>query len=228
VPDTEDRLLSPEQRAGRAEAKHEVLLEALGIFAHDLSNPLQSLIVLTEVALDDAIPGSDDHERNRQSLEAVDRMKILVQGLAGLTRSIDGPRNVAAVVERLGSVLSRRWERARVQLSVDLGLIERTPTPLILETAMLSLGLGVVTAAQENNHPRYDLSLRGITLEGPRSCAIELTLTGHNAGGSGVPVALSASHLERTERLFEGDSAIVVRSEAEAVLVEFSSEPRRP
>ena len=54
----------------------EILLEALEIFAHDLSNPLQSLIVLTELALDDAAPNSEDELRCRQTLEAAERMRI--------------------------------------------------------------------------------------------------------------------------------------------------------
>ena len=43
---------TPEQRARQAEAQREVLLEALEIFTHDLSNPLQSLIVLFVIASD--------------------------------------------------------------------------------------------------------------------------------------------------------------------------------
>ena len=223
----EDSSLTPDQRARRAEAQRAVLLEALEIFTHDLSNPLQSLIVLTELALDDSPPGTEEHERNKQSLEAAERMRTLVQGLAGLTRSIDGPRNTAAVVDRFSSVLSRRWERHSVRLSIDLGLIERTPTPPTLETVLLSLGLAAVAAAGDRNHPRFDFSLRGIGQDGELSCAIELTLAGHNAGGSGVPVAFSREHLDRTIELLDGNPTMRLREEAEAILLEFAPEPRR-
>src|SRR5690606_28468532 len=89
VSEHETSSLTPEQRAHQAEAQREVLLEAMEIFTHDLSNPLQSLIVLTELALDDTPEGTEEYDRCRQSLEAAERMRTLVQGLAGLTRSID-------------------------------------------------------------------------------------------------------------------------------------------
>ncbi len=220
--------LTPEQRARQAESRREVLLEALEIFTHDLSNPLQSLIVLTELALDDALPGSEEHERCRQCLEAAERMRTLVQGLAGLTRSIDGPRNTGAVVERFISVLSRRWERHSLRLSVDLGAVERVPAPRNLETVLLNLGLAAVAAASERSHPRYDLSVRGIIQDDERlPCALELTLAGHNAGGSGVPIALSPSHLERSQRLLDGNPAMSLREDAAGLLLEFAPEPRR-
>ncbi len=221
--------MTSEQRAHQAEAQREVLLEALEIFTHDLSNPLQSLIVLTELALDDALPDSEEHERCRQSLEAAERMRTLVQGLAGLTRSIDGPRNTGAVVDRFISVLSRRWERHSVRLSIDLGPIERAPTPPNLETVLLNLGLAAVVAAADRSHPRYDLSVRGIAHdpESGRPYALELTLAGHNAGGSGVPIGLSPTHLHRAARLLDGNPAMSLREDAEAVLLEFAPEPRR-
>ncbi len=221
--------LTPDQRARQAEAQREVLLEALEIFTHDLSNPLQSLIVLTELALDDAPPDSEEFERCKQSLEAAERMRTLVQGLAGLTRSIDGPRNTASTVDRFSSVLSRRWERHSVRLSIDLGPIERTPTPAHLETGLLNLGLAAVVAASERSHPRYELSVRGISQEGDGRlpCAIELTLTGHNAGGSAVLVPLSAPHLERARELLDGSHNMQLREDGESVLLEFIPEPRR-
>lgn len=225
--DPEQSSLTPEQRARQAEAQRAVLLEALEIFTHDLSNPLQSLIVLAELAMDDTMPGSEEHDRNRQSLEAAERMRTLVQGLAGLTRSVDGPRNTGAVVERFESVLSRRWERHAVRLSIDLGPIERAPTPATLETVLLSLGLAAVSAAGDRNHPRFDLSLRGISQDGPLPCVLELMLAGHNAGGSGGPVELSRSHIDRTRQLIDGNPSMHLREDGQTILLEFAPEPRR-
>lgn len=220
--------MTSEQRARQAVAQREVLLEALEIFTHDLSNPLQSLIVLAELAMDDAPPGTEDHERNRQSLEAAERMRTLVQGLAGLTRSVDGPRNTAAVVDRFTSVLSRRWERHAIRLSVDLGPIERAPTPSTLETVLLSLGLAAVAAAGDRNHPRYELSLRGMERDEPLSCALELTLVGHNAGGTAAPVELSRSHVDRTEQLVDGNPRMHIEQDSGGfILLRFAPEPRR-
>jgi signal transduction histidine kinase len=220
--------LTPDQRAHQAEAQREVLLEALEIFTHDLSNPLQSLIVLTELALDDTPEGTEEYDRCRQSLEAAERMRTLVQGLAGLTRSIDGPRTSRVVVDRFISVLSRRWERHQVRVSVDMGAIERTPTPANLETVLLNLGLATVAAATERNHPRYELSVRGISREGqPLSCVVELTLVGHNAGGAAAPVELARPHMERLERLLDGSASVRMHEEAGSVYIEFAPETRR-
>ncbi len=226
--DHETLSLTPEQRAHQAEAQREVLLEALEIFTHDLSNPLQSLIVLTELALDDTPEGTEDYDRVRQSLEAAERMRTLVQGLAGLTRSIDGPRNTKTVVDRFISVLSRRWERHQVRVSIDMGTIERTPTPPNLETVLLNLGLATVAAATDRNHPRYELSVRGIVREGQAlSCALEITLVGHDAGGTAAPVELARLQMERVARLLDGTTNMRLYEEAESVYLEFAPEPRR-
>lgn len=221
--------LTPEQRAHQAEAQREVLLEAMEIFTHDLSNPLQSLIVLTELALDDTPEGTEEYDRCRQSLEAAERMRTLVQGLAGLTRSIDGPRNTKTVVDRFVSVLSRRWERHQVRVSVDMGAIERTPTPANLETVLLNLGLATVAAATERNHPRYELSVRGILREGqgPLPCTVEITLVGHNAGGTAAPVELARMQMERVGRLLDGSPNMRLYEEAGSVYLEFAPETRR-
>jgi hypothetical protein len=155
-------------------------------------------------------------------------MRTLVQGLAGLTRSIDGPRNTRTVVDRFISVLSRRWERHQVRVSIDMGAIERTPTPAHLETVLLNLGLATVAAATERNHPRYELSVRGISQEGQAlPCVVELTLVGHNAGGTAAPVELARPQMERLDRLLDGSPNMRIHEEAGSVYVEFAPETRR-
>ncbi|MCA9709017.1 MAG: HAMP domain-containing histidine kinase [Myxococcales bacterium] len=219
--------LTADQRAHQAEAQRDILLEVLEIFTHDLSNPLQSLIVLSELALDDTPEGSEDYDRVRQSLEAAERMRTLVQGLAGLTRSIDGPRNAKTVVDRIVSVLSRRWERHQMRVSVDLGAIEHTPTPAVLQTVMLNLGLAAVAAAGDRNHPRYELSVQGASREGPLGCALEVTLVGHDAGGTAAPVPLARHQMERIERLLDGNRAVRLREDEGVATIEFAPEQRR-
>ncbi len=220
--------LTADQRAHQAEAQRDVLLEVLEIFTHDLSNPLQSLIVLSELALDDTPEGTEEYDRVRQGLEAAERMRTLVQGLAGLTRSIDGPRNAKTVIDRLVSVLSRRWERHQIRVSIDLGAIERTPTPAVLQTVMLNLGLAGVAAAGDRNHPRYEMSVQGLSRDGEDlDCALEVTLVGHNAGGTAAPVQLARPQMERIERLLDGNPLVNLREEGSVVYVDFAPEPRR-
>ena len=217
--------LTADQRAHQAEAQRDVLLEVLEIFTHDLSNPLQSLIVLSELALDDTPEGSEEYDRVRQSLEAAERMRTLVQGLAGLTRSIDGPRNAKTVVDRIESVLSRRWERHQIRVSIDMGVIERTPTPAVLQTVLLNIGLATVAVAGDRNHPRYELSIQGV--DRGDNCALEITLVGHNAGGAAAPVQLARPQMERVIRLLDGSPSVSLREEDCVVIIEFSPEPRR-
>lgn len=219
--------LTADQRAHRAEAQRDILLEVLEIFTHDLSNPLQSLIVLSELALDDTPEGTEDYDRVRQSLEAAERMRTLVQGLAGLTRSIDGPRNAKTVVDRLVSVLSRRWERHQIRVSIDMGMIERTPTPAVLQTVMLNIGLASVAAAGDRNHPRYELSVQGVDRDdSDLGCALEITLVGHNAGGAAAPVQLARHQMERVARLLDGSTSVRMHESDGVVTIEFAPEPR--
>lgn len=221
--------LTAQQHAHQAEAQRDILLEVLEIFTHDLSNPLQSLIVLSELALDDTPEGTEDYDRVRQSLEAAERMRTLVQGLAGLTRSIDGPRNAKTVVDRIVSVLSRRWERHQMRVSVDMGAIEHTPTPAVLQSVMLNLGLASVAAAGERNHPRYELSVQGVGREQGDDfvCALEVTLVGHDAGGTAAPVPLGRYHMERAERLLDGNPSVRLREDDGMTIIEFAPEQRR-
>lgn len=220
--------LTADQRAHQAEAQRDVLLEVLEIFTHDLSNPLQSLIVLSELALDDTPEGTEDYDRVRQSLEAAERMRTLVQGLAGLTRSIDGPRNAKTVVDRIESVLSRRWERHQIRVSIDMGMIERTPTPAVLQTVLLNIGLATVAVAGDRNHPRYELSIQGVDRGDEQfNCALEITLVGHNAGGAAAPVELARPQMERVMRLLDGNPSVNLREQDSVVIIEFSPEPRR-
>ena len=217
-----------QQRAHQAEAQRDILLEVLEISTHDLSNPLQSLIVLSELALDDTPEGTEDYDRVRQSLEAAERMRTLVQGLAGLTRGIDGPRNVKTVVDRIVSVLSRRWERHQMRVSVDMGAIEHTPTPAVLQTVMLNLGLAAVAAAGDRNHPRYELSVQGVSREGQAlECALEVTLVGHDAGGTAAPVPLASHQMERIGRLLDGNASVRLHESGGMAVIEFAPEQRR-
>lgn len=213
---------------GADAARLAILLEALEIFAHDLSNPLQSLIVLTELALDDAPPASEDELRCRQTLEAAERMRTLVTGLAGLTRGADGPRNTKTTVERFVEVLSRRWERHRIELRVDLGPAERTPSPPELDAALLNLGLGALAAATEAGGA-FVFSVVGsdVDAEGaaPR-CALEVGLTRVDPDGTTTPMELHERHVQRTEQLLAG-SGVRARHKGARVSLEFSPEAMR-
>jgi len=211
--------------SSRDKPRLEILHEALEIFAHDLSNPLQSLIVLTELALDDATPGSEDEMRCRQSLEAAERMRTLVSGLAGLTRGLEGPRNTQTSVDRFNELLSRRWERHRVEVDIALGPAERTPSPPDLDVALLNLGLAAVATAGELGGT-FVLQIRGSELEqssGPR-VALQATLLRRDPNGGATSEApFNEKHIQRGRALLAG-TGLTTRQEGARVSFEFSPE----
>ena len=205
--------------AGKAQL--EVLYELLEIFTHDLSNPLQSLIVLSELALDDAPEGSDDAERCRQTLEAAERMRTLVQGLGGITRRSDGPRNTRAAVDRVCEALSRRWDRHSITLSIELGAIESTACSSSLDAALLNLALGIVSAVADEPRADYLLTVRGQELDesDPPRCALEITCAS-KSDGRVVPPA--EPYFERADRLLEGRSDSSIRRDSARTWLEFT------
>ena len=204
-------------------ARLEILLETLEIFAHDLSNPLQSVIVLTELALDDAAPGTEEHLRCRQTLEAAERMRTLVLGLGGLTRGVQGPYSTRSSVERFAAVLSRRWDRHRITLDVELGEVDRAHSPPLLDAALLELGLAAIAAVGERSGAHV-LSVRGLAApagDADGRCALEVSLVEPRADGTTEAVTLSEPHLVRLDRLLSGP-AIRVRCAGTRVSLEFT------
>ena len=203
-------------------ARLDVLLEALEIFIHDLSNPLQSLIVLTELALDDAAPHSEDEQRCRQTLEAADRMRNLVVGLAGLARGNEGPLSARNAVDRFVDMLSRRWERHRIELQIELGPVEQRPSPPDLDMALLNLGLGAVATAGDLTGS-FVLSVHGRDVDSEDAahrCALEFSLVHHDPSGTTAQLAISPNHLDRSDALLRG-SAVQIRRADNRVWLEF-------
>lgn len=216
--------MADDDTTSRDKPRLAILHEALEIFAHDLSNPLQSLIVLTELALDDATPGSEDEMRCRQSLEAAERMRTLVSGLAGLTRGLEGPRNTQTSVDRFNELLSRRWERHRVELDIALGPAERTPSPPDLDIALLNLGLAAVATAGELGGT-FVLQIRGSEIGSgaePR-VALEATLLHRDADGTSAEAPFNERHIQRGRALLAG-TGLTTRQEGARVSFEFSPE----
>lgn len=210
--------------AGKAQL--EVLYELLEIFTHDLSNPLQSLIVLSELALDDAPEGSDDAERCQQTLEAAERMRTLVQGLGGIARRSDGPRNTRAAVDRVCEALSRRWDRHSISLSIDLGAIESTACSGSLDSALLAVVLGIISGVSEAERGEFELSVRGLERDPSATlgCALEITCA---AKAGGQLVAPAAPYLERAERLLEGRKDSSIRRDGAKTWLEFAPKAAR-
>ena len=125
--------------------------------AHDLSNPLQSMTVLTELAADEL----EQHPAGTklvQALEAASEMRDLVRHLARFSRTPGSPKPAGQLLDNVLQVLRRRFERQRVAVAADLGphaLLETRADAL--PVALLTIGLGVVRVAAESRE-------RGLTL----------------------------------------------------------------
>lgn len=211
----------PSDAAGRrVQAERDALLELIAIFTHDLSNPLQSLTVLCELALDEAPPDTEEHLRSRQCLEAAERMRKLIHGLSGVTRHADGPRSCAEMVRRITDLLSRRFDRHAIELTIDIGPLQKLVPPPQVEPALLNLLLGIVAASAEQRTRRAKASLTGRTGERP---SLELVMTGETRDQQNVPCPPTDRHLQRIEHVLEGSGVELIRGSGGAVRLEFDA-----
>ncbi len=142
--------------AARAVAERDTLLELIAIATHDINNPLQSLVVLLELALDEAHPESDAYVRAQQCLMAGERIRALSSALAGLGRS--RPQDAASAWARVHGLLSRRFDRFGIGVGADLSRLERLAFPPELELPLLGACMLVIaTAAAGARGMRVDL-----------------------------------------------------------------------
>ena len=197
-------------------AERDALLEVVAIFAHDLSNPLQSITVLCELGIDDAVPGSDDQQRAQQCLEAADRMRGLIHSFAGLLRSTSAATPVRAVVERVTTLFARRFERHRIETTVDVDAIAETRCAPGLEFVMLNLLLGAVATAADCGKPSYAIEISGSAGEDHHCVALKMT-------AADEPIVLSDDHVGRARDIIESAGGNV-KADAGRVEVSFPAQ----
>jgi hypothetical protein len=196
-----------EDLSGRASrAERDALLDIVAIFAHDLSNPLQSITVLCELGMDDATPGTEEHERATQCLEAADRMRSLIHSFAALIRGRSSTAPLSNLVERVTTLFARRFDRHSIQTQIELGEAAEVRGVSGLEFALLNLLLGAVATASDSPLKRYTLHVRGgkADSEGYR---LTMSMQGANDSGAWQPVPLSESHVERAAHVLAASKA---------------------
>jgi hypothetical protein len=213
VPTTDPPTTAAERRA---RAERDGLRELVGVFTHDLSNPLQSLTVLCELALTEAPVGTEEHDRASQCLEATHRMNALVLGVSKLARN-EGPRHIRGIVDHIRRLFGRRFDRYDVAFRVDTDEIDEVVAPAVIDLAILNLTLAAIARfTTERRRPGFSLSLRGHrpspALE-PRRCTLELALElDAESGGGRQRLALSDKHRARIRDLIAADPAISFES----------------
>jgi hypothetical protein len=174
---------APDVAGDAAIAAREVLVELLSVATHDLNNPLQSLIVLLELTVDDAPAGSEARQRAEQCQLAAERIRTLTAALAGLLRGRreDGPR----VWERAQALLGRRFDRMGLVTRVDVSRLADIAMPSPVFFALCAAGLVVLATASGGALRGYELSIQGAAQ--PDGVSLDLGLTAVDASATPSP-----------------------------------------
>lgn len=156
-----------EDEGRRLGAELAALRDLVSVLAHDLSNPLQSLTVLLELALEEVPSNDPAHGKLDQSLNAAQRMRHLVRDLSEFARSgarRSSPATIGSSVDRCIGVLRRRFERQQIELSIELGQArERELAGPVdaraLQSALMNTLLGFVAAAGSSGFAEHRLAI---------------------------------------------------------------------
>lgn len=196
----------------QATAQRDALLDLLGVLAHDLSNPLQSVTVLCELGVDDSPPGSDEQTRFRQCLEASDRMRGLIHGFGALSRRGGSRTTLHSVVGHVETLLARRFERHRMKFSAGLEQHGDQFVPTDFALAVLAVLMGVIAGAEQNTLDGYHCQLE--TAQSGSQIHVHVTAS----GDGGQFIELPSSHHERVTGAVEGTSIVFSESGGRATL----------
>lgn len=200
-------------------AQRDVLVEVLGILCHDLNNPLQSLVVLLELGVDEAPEGSDTRARAEQCQAAAERIRVLTAALTGLLRELpeDGPR----VWARVEALLRRRFERSSVTLAVDVRMLDGVPLPSGMCMVLCAVGLLVLASVSSADHGVV-LSVRGHDTPTRRGLELEVRTTGD------APVRWNEAAAARLLAMAAADPRLVVTLHEGRVQVDVAAKVQVP
>ncbi len=206
----------------------DAITELIGIFTHDLSNPLQSLTVLLELTLDDLPSDSDEHARLGQSLEATERMRQMIRDFAGLARSGRSPSAISscsAALERVLGLLRRRFDRHKIRYKINLGDVAEVPVPAsTFEMGLLSLLLSAVAASADSEFATFEFSIVGAfpAKLGPGTARIEFGMAGHrHIDQTLATMKLGPTQVARTRQILAGTGVRVILHPNDSVRIEF-------
>jgi hypothetical protein len=171
--------------ANGAIAARETLIELLSVATHDLNNPLQSLIVLLELSVDDAAPGSEARVRAEQCQLAAERIRTLTAALAGLLRGRreDGPR----VWDRAQALLGRRFERMGITTRVDVSKLADIAMPSAFFFGLCAACLVVLSTATGGALRGHELSVDGATQTTDEASVVSMDLALQPVDASAAP-----------------------------------------
>lgn len=131
----------------RGDARLAALYRILGSVAHDISNPLQALVMHAELAADEV---GDGGRLRDGELEATRRMQTIVRAMTGLAAAGVHERPVGDAVRRLETLLSRRWTRLGLRMDVDIRDCRNVPVPAAFEEVLLTMGIEISVWLRSN------------------------------------------------------------------------------
>ncbi len=198
-----------------ATADRDALIELIAVFTHDLNNPLQTVLVLSELALDETIPGTEGRARAEQCLTAADRLRVLAQAMSGLFRG--RPLRADALWERLRTLLGRRFERHGITPTLVAHEPRDALLPALCERIVFTLALGAIGAAASSARRQHALELS--CTPGER-IVIDGAFFAVEPDGTRIALTFSEAHQERLAALLRLDPRAEHRFDGAAVHIE--------
>jgi signal transduction histidine kinase len=201
-----------------ATADRDALIELISVFTHDLNNPLQTVLVLSELALDETMPGTEGRTRAEQCLQAADRLRLLAQAMSGLFRG--RPLRAEALWDRVRTLLGRRFERHCITAELTTGEPRDALLPALCERLVFTLALAAIGAAATSGRRNHVLELAC----NPASDGVALSaaLFAVEPDGSHAPLEFSGPHLERLAALLRLDPRSEYREDGAALHIELA------
>ncbi len=226
---------APQAGAAMHRAVADTVREAIALFTHDLSNPLQSMMVLIELAMDDVPPGPA-HGRLEQALGASTKMRDMLQSFARVCRvgsEHEGEAPAAGVaLRRCTQMLQRRCERLHLAIHCHDEPVAAVPLPAPqVELAMLGILLSAVAVLARTEHQGGEITVVG---------SIPRKLGGHTArlefgiaGIRGQDTTLSTlsfdrARIQRAQMLLDGSRARLMPHPNGSVRLEFPAAGAAP
>jgi len=201
-----------------ATADRDALIELIAVFTHDLNNPLQTVLVLSELALDETMPGTEGRTRAEQCLQAADRLRLLAQAMSALFRG--RPLRAEALWDRVRTLLGRRFERHGITTELTTDEPRDALLPALCERLVFTLALAAIGAAATSGRRHHVLELA--CKPASDRIGLEAALFTVEADGSRAPLEFSAPHLERVSALLLLDPRSQHRYDGAAVRIELA------
>lgn len=186
--------------------------ELSGIFAHDLNNPIQTLMVLLETAQDLAGPESPNHRALGQCVTAVTTMRGMVSGLAAAMARGPEPDDADAreTCARIIAGIRPRLQRDQIAVHTEFAPLGGVARCGILDVLLLNAVLGTL----ETLRSRGEGSLSLIATKAPDGARISVSIPESSMG----PM-LPKTHRHRLHALVDLGRTRVVEDGATAAVV---------